>query len=269
MEDLYWRYGASADRGSNSFALTLTPSFLHTTIEGGGDSGAVEVLAAIAEHEEAVNFAGEEGSRKNWGELPVESVAASVEVKEKGSAKNKLDLQAILRTQMTCCHAGLMRTFCSHICVANYAFALASKHCTRAVYTAPIKTIISNQKCRDFCGKFDVGLLTGDVSLRLEASCLIMTTEILRFLFDEVDYVNDVERGVVWEEVIIMLPRHNHGSSSAASSGEFLELPEIISPQIPLLEFTTHLWNTKYHHFQFLVAVANDILLFEGSDTRI
>ncbi|XP_022752665.1 DExH-box ATP-dependent RNA helicase DExH11 isoform X1 [Durio zibethinus] len=106
--------------------------------------------------------------------------------------------------------------------VAEYAFALSSKHCTRAVYTAPIKTI-SNQKYRDFCGKFDVGLLTGDVSLRPEASCLIMTTEILRsmlyrgadiirdiewVIFDEVHYVNDVERGVVWEEVIIMLPRH-------------------------------------------------------------
>ncbi|KAL5748007.1 hypothetical protein ACOSQ2_025304 [Xanthoceras sorbifolium] len=106
--------------------------------------------------------------------------------------------------------------------VAEYAFALASKHCTRAVYTAPIKTI-SNQKYRDFCGTFDVGLLTGDVSLRPEASCLIMTTEILRsmlyrgadiirdiewVIFDEVHYVNDVERGVVWEEVIIMLPRH-------------------------------------------------------------
>nr|XP_043623499.1 DExH-box ATP-dependent RNA helicase DExH11 [Erigeron canadensis] len=106
--------------------------------------------------------------------------------------------------------------------VAEYAFALASKHCTRAVYTAPIKTI-SNQKYRDFSGKFDVGLLTGDVSLRPEASCLIMTTEILRsmlyrgadiirdiewVIFDEVHYVNDVERGVVWEEVIIMLPRH-------------------------------------------------------------
>ncbi|KAL1222056.1 DExH-box ATP-dependent RNA helicase DExH11 [Cardamine amara subsp. amara] len=106
--------------------------------------------------------------------------------------------------------------------VAEYAFALATKHCTRAVYTAPIKTI-SNQKYRDFCGKFDVGLLTGDVSIRPEASCLIMTTEILRsmlyrgadiirdiewVIFDEVHYVNDVERGVVWEEVIIMLPRH-------------------------------------------------------------
>ncbi|KAJ7561237.1 hypothetical protein O6H91_03G020200 [Diphasiastrum complanatum] len=106
--------------------------------------------------------------------------------------------------------------------VAEYAFALAAKHCTRAVYTSPIKTI-SNQKYRDFSEKFDVGLLTGDVSIRPDASCLIMTTEILRsmlykgadiirdiewVIFDEVHYVNDVDRGVVWEEVIIMLPDH-------------------------------------------------------------
>lgn len=67
------------------------------------------------------------------------------------------------------------------------------QHCTRAVYTAPIKTI-SNQKYRDFCGKFDVGLLTGDVSLRPEASCLIMTTEILRsMLYKGADIIRDIE----------------------------------------------------------------------------
>ncbi|CAI7911200.1 unnamed protein product, partial [Closterium sp. NIES-53] len=95
-------------------------------------------------------------------------------------------------------------------------------HCTRAVYTSPIKAI-SNQKFRDFSKRFDVGLLTGDLSVRPEAACLIMTTEILRSMlyraadiikdiewvvFDEVHYVNDMERGVVWEEVIIMLPPH-------------------------------------------------------------
>jgi antiviral helicase SKI2 len=69
----------------------------------------------------------------------------------------------------------------------------AMQHCTRAVYTAPIKTI-SNQKYRDFCGKFDVGLLTGDVSLRPEASCLIMTTEILRsMLYRGADIIRDIE----------------------------------------------------------------------------
>ncbi|XP_078603715.1 superkiller complex protein 2-like [Branchiostoma floridae x Branchiostoma japonicum] len=107
--------------------------------------------------------------------------------------------------------------------VAEYAIALSQKHVTRTVYTSPIKAL-SNQKFRDFKQTFeDVGLLTGDVQLRPEAACLIMTTEILRsmlyngsdvirdlewVIFDEVHYINDAERGVVWEEVLIMLPEH-------------------------------------------------------------
>lgn len=109
--------------------------------------------------------------------------------------------------------------------VAEYAIALAQKHMTRAIYTSPIKAL-SNQKFRDFKTTFDpnsVGILTGDVQINPEGSCLIMTTEILRsmlykgadlirdveyVIFDEVHYVNDAERGVVWEEVIIMLPEH-------------------------------------------------------------
>lgn len=107
--------------------------------------------------------------------------------------------------------------------VAEYALALCNRHCTRAIYTSPIKTI-SNQKFRDFTNDgMDVGLLTGDVSIKPDSDALIMTTEILRSMlyrgadiirdiewvvFDEVHYVNDAERGVVWEEVIIMLPAH-------------------------------------------------------------
>lgn len=107
--------------------------------------------------------------------------------------------------------------------VAEYAIALAARHKTKAIYTSPIKAL-SNQKFRDFRGTFEeVGILTGDVQINPEASCLIMTTEILRsmlyrgadiirdvefVIFDEVHYVNDMERGVVWEEVIIMLPDH-------------------------------------------------------------
>uniref|UniRef100_A0A8C7U5R5 SKI2 subunit of superkiller complex n=1 Tax=Oncorhynchus mykiss TaxID=8022 RepID=A0A8C7U5R5_ONCMY len=107
--------------------------------------------------------------------------------------------------------------------VAEYAIALSQKHMTRTIYTSPIKAL-SNQKFRDFKTTFgDVGLLTGDVQLSPKASCLIMTTEILRsmlyngsevirdlewVIFDEVHYINDAERGVVWEEVLIMLPDH-------------------------------------------------------------
>jgi antiviral helicase SKI2 len=52
---------------------------------------------------------------------------------------------------------------------------------TRTIYTSPIKAL-SNQKYRDFKETFgDVGLITGDVSIKPEASCLILTTEILRY----------------------------------------------------------------------------------------
>ncbi|KAJ1923374.1 Antiviral helicase ski2 [Tieghemiomyces parasiticus] len=109
--------------------------------------------------------------------------------------------------------------------VAEYAVSLSLKHMTKTIYTSPIKAL-SNQKFRDFRTTFgddNVGILTGDIQIQPEAPCLIMTTEILRSMlyhgadlirdvefvvFDEVHYVNDAERGVVWEEVIIMLPEH-------------------------------------------------------------
>ena len=109
--------------------------------------------------------------------------------------------------------------------VAEYAIAMSRQNMTKTIYTSPIKAL-SNQKFRDFKETFDdveIGLITGDVQINPEANCLIMTTEILRsmlyrgadlirdvefVIFDEVHYVNDQDRGVVWEEVIIMLPQH-------------------------------------------------------------
>lgn len=107
--------------------------------------------------------------------------------------------------------------------VAEYAIAMSKRNMTKTIYTSPIKAL-SNQKFRDFKETFDdvdVGLITGDVQINKDADVLIMTTEILRsmlykgadllkdiefVIFDEVHYINDQERGVVWEEVIIMLP---------------------------------------------------------------
>lgn len=107
--------------------------------------------------------------------------------------------------------------------VAEYAIALSQKHMTRSIYTSPIKAL-SNQKYRDFKQTFkDVGLITGDFQINQTASCLIMTTEILQsmlycgsdvtrdleyVIFDEVHYINDKERGHVWEQVLILLPAH-------------------------------------------------------------
>lgn len=73
----------------------------------------------------------------------------------------------------------------------------------RCIYTSPIKAL-SNQKFRDFKQTFDpdtVGILTGDVQINPEGSCLIMTTEILRsMLYKGADLIRDVEF-VVFDEV--------------------------------------------------------------------
>ena len=104
----------------------------------------------------------------------------------------------------------------------------------KVIYTSPIKSL-SNQKFHEFSKKFpdiSFGVLTGDIKFNPDADCLIMTTEILRnfifqqnmsevglyfemdlndlawVIFDEVHYINDAERGKVWEETIMTLPSH-------------------------------------------------------------
>ncbi len=70
----------------------------------------------------------------------------------------------------------------------------------RVIYTSPIKAL-SNQKYGEFKKHFDVGILTGDVQIRPESSCLIMTTEILRsMLYNGADLIRDVEF-VIFDEV--------------------------------------------------------------------
>lgn len=103
----------------------------------------------------------------------------------------------------------------------------------RVFYTTPIKSL-SNQKFYDLKKMFpSVGIMTGDIKFMPQADIVIMTTEILRNLlfkegtttehvgitaelslqnldaviFDEVHYINDKDRGKVWEECLTMLPR--------------------------------------------------------------
>ncbi|CAH8302696.1 unnamed protein product [Eruca vesicaria subsp. sativa] len=64
--------------------------------------------------------------------------------------------------------------------VASYSIAMSLRENQRVIYTSPIKAL-SNQKYRDFKKEFsDVVLMTGDVTIDPNASCLVMTTEILR-----------------------------------------------------------------------------------------
>jgi superfamily II RNA helicase len=119
--------------------------------------------------------------------------------------------------------------------LAIYAIAHCLKNNKKVLYTSPTKSL-SNQKYAEFIEKFDsVGIMTGDIKMNPDAQCIIMTTEILRnilyrnasqekdsnndnsliniedvgsVIFDEVHYINDPDRGKVWEESIILLPKN-------------------------------------------------------------
>ena len=114
--------------------------------------------------------------------------------------------------------------------VGEYAIYRALAHSKRVFYTTPLKAL-SNQKLRDFREEFgfdSVGLLTGDASINRDAPILVMTTEIFRnmlygtpigqvgislvdveaVVLDECHYMNDRQRGTVWEESIIYCPRN-------------------------------------------------------------
>lgn len=114
-------------------------------------------------------------------------------------------------------------TGCGKTLIAEYAVDVSMYLGRKVVYTAPIKAL-SNQKFRDFRKRFGehaVGIHTGDVTMNPDAPLLIMTTEIFRNLileesdrlegihyavFDEIHYLDDPERGTVWEESIILAP---------------------------------------------------------------
>ncbi|MBT7902587.1 DEAD/DEAH box helicase [Candidatus Woesearchaeota archaeon] len=104
--------------------------------------------------------------------------------------------------------------------IADYIIDRELKGTKRVIYTAPIKAL-SNQKFKDFTqqyGEDKIGLITGDIVINPQAQILIMTAEVYRnmaiindpvlqnvsyCIMDEIHYINDEERGYVWEESII------------------------------------------------------------------
>ncbi|MBP7088413.1 MAG: DEAD/DEAH box helicase [Candidatus Omnitrophica bacterium] len=142
--------------------------------------------------------------------------------------------------------------------IAEYIIEDCLQNNKGIIYTAPIKAL-SNQKFRDFSYKYPqkVGILTGDVSINREAPILIMTTEIFRnailvnpaefekrewVIFDEIHYLDDIERGTVWEEAIILLPAQMKMLALSAT------IPNIN-------EFTD--WLKKVHSFPVKTIIEN------------
>lgn len=113
----------------------------------------------------------------------------------------------------------------------------------KVFYTTPIKAL-SNQKYNDLVktyGELKVGLITGDTVINSEAQIVVMTTEVLRnmiyansktlenlrtVIFDEIHYLADINRGSVWEEVLIHLSKNVQVvalSATVSNSEEFCD----------------------------------------------
>ena len=135
--------------------------------------------------------------------------------------------------------------------IAEHAINNALKNGSRIFYTTPLKAL-SNQKYYDFGEKYGhdkVGLLTGDTSINRNAQIVIMTTEVFRnmlygtnfgsvtdnmkdvkyVVLDEVHYMNDEQRGTVWEESIIYCPTNVQIIALSATVANAQELTDWIN----------------------------------------
>ena len=145
----------------------------------------------------------------------------------------KYAIQAVVdgNHALVCCPTGSGKSLPAEFAIVYFA-SLGKK----IIYTSPIKAL-SNQKFHEFTKKYpeiSFGLITGDIKTNPDATVLIMTTEILLnklyqlegdtivsnvsfdldiqnelacVVFDEVHYINDADRGKVWEQSIMMLPK--------------------------------------------------------------
>lgn len=148
--------------------------------------------------------------------------------------------------------------------IAEHAIHKALEEGKRVFYTTPLKAL-SNQKYGDFSSKFginNVGLLTGDTSINRDAQIVVMTTEVFRnmlygtnfgsitdnlknvkyVILDEVHYMNDEQRGTVWEESIIYCPTNIQLVALSATVANAAQLTDWINT----VHSRTELINTDF-----------------------
>ena len=139
--------------------------------------------------------------------------------------------------------------------IAEYIITKNLKEGKKTFYTTPLKAL-SNEKFRDFCktyGEENVGLLTGDTKINPDAPIVIMTTEVYRnmtasekfnfgenlykgipnglrtVIFDELQYLGDIDRGGIWEQAIMFTPRNTQMLSLSATIGNNTDINNWIS----------------------------------------
>ena len=190
---------------------------------------------------------------------------------------------------------------------AEFAIEHFTKLGKKVIYTTPIKAL-SNDKLAELSEKFpniSFGLLTGDNKFNPEAQVLIMTTEIylntlLKLMFiksqpdydpnklglefsmdidkelgivihDEIHYINDRDRGHIWEKSIMNQPKHIPyiGLSATIASPETLckwsENPNQANRgEIYLCE--SKIRNVPLGHYSFMTLPDSNINNLKGVD---
>jgi superfamily II RNA helicase len=191
-------------------------------------------------------------------------------------------ITAISRNEnvLVCAKTGSGKTL-----VGEYQIYHSLKKGKRVFYTTPIKSL-SNQKFYDLKHQFQdatVGIMTGDIKFCPDAQIVIMTTEILRnllyklgttteslgltasismdkvdaIIFDECHYINDKDRGKIWEETMILLPPEINLVLLSAT----LNKPEYFAEWLgQLKQKPIHLIQTQYR----IVPLVHNLLTIKG-----
>jgi superfamily II RNA helicase len=167
--------------------------------------------------------------------------------------------------------------------IAEHAIIKAIEQNKRVFYTTPLKAL-SNQKFNDFAAKYGeerAGLLTGDTSVNRDAQIVVMTTEVFRnmlygtslgkveenlknvqyIILDEVHYMNDEQRGTVWEESIIYCPNNIQIvalSATIANAGELTDWINSVHGETVLV--STDFRPVPLRHFYYAPSLENKIV---------
>lgn len=188
---------------------------------------------------------------------------------------------------------------------AEFAIEYFVSQGKKVIYTSPIKAL-SNQKFYEFTKKFphiSFGILTGDIKTNPEADVLIMTTEILMntlyvksnntntsinkslfemdfhnelacVIFDEVHYINDVDRGYVWESSIMMMPEHVQMVMLSATIDSPEKFAKWVEEQHPTSNKTVYLASTNERvvpltHYTFITCTQGLFKVLKDKDLEM
>jgi len=184
-------------------------------------------------------------------------------------------------------HTGSGKTLAAEFAIRHY-----TEKGKKVIYTSPIKAL-SNQKFYEFQSKYpdiSVGLLTGDIKMNPLADVIIMTTEILHnklynlsenafdinfddvacVIFDEVHYINDKDRGHIWEKTIMNLPKHiqlTMLSATIDNPEKFATWCERRGNEVWLIPTYTRV--VPLTHYGFVVSNSQCLKLIKDKDRRL